>query len=405
MGGNPGFGERGRQQLMKEDYRRKIEAIMNGDGFSGKTSLGAFLFAASMVYGAGVRLRNACYDSGLFHGKELPCRIVSIGNIVAGGTGKTPMTIAVADMLKHMGHRPVILSRGYGGHAEKTGIVVSDGYELLCGPAMAGDEPFMMASKSRGVPVLAGSDRYKSGMHAISEFDPDVILLDDGFQHRRLHRNLDLLLLDAGNMFGNGYLVPRGVLREPVTALKRSDAVIFTRCGSAPEIPDHAAMAGRLTRIAPQASEGLHEKPVFQSNHVPFLTGIREGHAPFPMGIPTTSAESDVSVLMGSNVFVFSGIARNRDFLTAVETHAGRVAGHMAFPDHHPYTDAECEEIMRRAVAAGADVLATTEKDYVRVAGKMPGDVPIAVVGVKIIFTGDDEAAFVRFIRERLARS
>lgn len=157
------------------------------------------------------------------------------------------MTIYLATMLRQMGHRVVILSRGYGGRAEKTGIVVSDGYEILCEPEVAGDEPFMMASKSRGVPVLVGGDRYKSGMRAISEFDPDTILLDDGFQHRRLRRDLDLVLVDADNMLGNGYLMPRGVLREPASSLERGNAIIFTRCRDDCDAPVHAMMT-RLRR-------------------------------------------------------------------------------------------------------------------------------------------------------------
>ncbi|MFO8112483.1 MAG: tetraacyldisaccharide 4'-kinase [Desulfosalsimonadaceae bacterium] len=383
------------------DVKRKIEAVMTAEGKSGQSALERILRAGSVLYGAGVRLKNTGYDKGLLAGKELPCRIISIGNIVAGGTGKTPMTIYLATMLRQMGHRVVILSRGYGGRAEKTGIVVSDGYEILCEPEVAGDEPFMMASKSRGVPVLVGGDRYKSGMRAISEFDPDTILLDDGFQHRRLRRHLDLVLVDAENMLGNGYLMPRGVLREPASALKRSGAIIFTRCKDGCEAPAQAMMA-RMASITAQNRIGLREKPVFRTDHAPFLSGIHDGAAPFPVAVLPENTGADFALLARSNVFVFSGIARNGDFLTVVEQHAGRIVGHRDFLDHHRYTDAECREIMAHAVSAGADFLATTEKDYVRIAGRMPGDRPIAVIGVNIVFKGADESRFVRFIRQTL---
>ena len=369
--------------------KEKIEHVMTADPAAGKGPVGALLRAGSLLYGAGVGLKNTGYDTGLLVARKLPCRIISIGNIVAGGTGKTPMTIYTASLLKQMGHRPVVLSRGYGGRAEKKGIVVSDGYEILCDPETAGDEPFMMASKIRGVPVLVGGDRYKSGMRAVLEFEPDVIVLDDGFQHRRLHRDLDLVLVDAARMFGNGCLLPRGMLREPISALGRSDAIVLTRCGIDCDTP-----AG----LVPD----FDAKPVFRTDHATFLSGVMDGTAPLPHYVPPENPESGFSRLADSRVFAFSGIARNQTFLDAVENKAKGIAGHRAFPDHHRYTDAEIGQIASDAASAGADVLVTTEKDYVRVAGRVPGDIPVAVIGVKIVFMENDASEFIDFIRQRL---
>lgn len=369
------------------------------------SSLTAMLHAGAYLYGAGVKLKNAGYDAGVLAGRTLPCRVISIGNIVAGGTGKTPMTIHVVNRLKQMGRHPVVLSRGYGGKAEKKGIVVSDGYEIFSTPDIAGDEPFMMASKLRGVPVIVGGDRYKSGMRAVSEFDPDIIVLDDGFQHRRLQRNMDLVLVDADNMFGNGYLIPRGMLREQVSGLGRSGAIILTRCrDDCKSAVD--AMRRQLVDILPRNRSEAENKPIFRTDHVSFLSGIHDGSAPLSADIPLhtveADAEDDFSSITHAAVFVFSGIARNRDFLTVIENNGGHIVGHRAYPDHHQYTDTELGEIVGKAMSMGADFLVTTEKDYVRIAGKMPGGLPIAVIGVKIRFKGDDEAAFVRFIRRQL---
>ncbi len=372
---------------------------MTADANAEPSALGTLLRAGSALYGAGVRLKNAGYDSGFLTGKKLPCRVISIGNIVAGGTGKTPMTIYLSTMLKRMGHRPVVLSRGYGGLAEKKGIVVSDGYEILCGPEIAGDEPVMMAAQLRGVPVIVGGDRYKSGRRAVSEFDPDMIVLDDGFQHRRLRRNLDLVLLDARNLFGNGHLIPRGMLREHVSALRRSSAIVFTRCGTGCDAAVNA-MGHQRVNVLPEDPAGFRGKPIFRTDHAPFLSGIYDGAAPLPQDILPETAESGFSPLEQANVFVFSGIAGNRDFLAVVENNAARVVGHEAFPDHHSYTDAEIRGIVDRAASEGADFLVTTEKDYVRIAGKIPGDIPIAVIGVKIVFMNGDESLFARFIRQ-----
>lgn len=188
-----------------------------------------FLSFLSLLYGGAHRLRCVAYQRGWRRTHRLSCPVVSIGNLVAGGTGKTPMTQFIARHAQHLGYHPVILSRGYKGRAERKGGVVSDGTTVLMTPEMAGDEPFMLASSLTGIPVIVGQDRYRSGCLAIKQFQPDLILLDDGFQHIRLARDLNILLLDNHRPMGNGYLLPRGILREPLAAIKRADVVVFTR--------------------------------------------------------------------------------------------------------------------------------------------------------------------------------
>ncbi len=212
-----------------ERFRRRIEMAARGEDPTPFFSIETVLMVLSVVYGGLMCLRARLYEKGVLPSKTLPCRVVSIGNLISGGTGKTPMTILVARMIRDMGCRVVVLSRGYRGRMEKTGGVVSDGRTIFKGPDDAGDEPYLMARVLTGIPVVVGQRRYEAGMMAVKRFKPDVIVLDDAFQHLRLKRDLNLVLLDSRSPFGNGHMLPRGLLREPLSALRRSHAVVYTR--------------------------------------------------------------------------------------------------------------------------------------------------------------------------------
>ncbi|MDQ1330137.1 MAG: tetraacyldisaccharide 4-kinase, partial [Thermodesulfobacteriota bacterium] len=212
--------------------RKRIEKIMYSEGESIPFLQGFLLLVLSFLYGIPVKAREVLYRKKIFKQKRLPCKVISIGNITVGGTGKTPMTVYLAEMLAGLGRKIVVISRGYRGRAEKNGGVVSNGREILMGPDESGDEPFMMAAMLNNIPVRVGQNRYNAGLLAIRNFNPDIILLDDGFQHRKLFRDIDLLLLDSRRPFGNSRLLPRVVLREPAVSIKRSDAFILTRTSS-----------------------------------------------------------------------------------------------------------------------------------------------------------------------------
>lgn len=369
--------------------QQRIESIMQADAVRGEAPLRALLHTASVLYGGAVKLRNTCYNAGIVKARQLPCRVISIGNIAAGGTGKTPMTIHLALQLRQMGYRPAVLSRGFRGKAENEGAVVSNGYNILCGPEDAGDEPFLIASKLKGIPVLVGGNRFLSGMRALTEFDPDIILLDDGFQHRRLHRDVDLVLLDAARSFGNGYLLPRGTLREPVSGLHRGDGFVLTRGGGKADVSE-------LNRIYP-------DKPVFRSDHEPYLAGIFDGRKPIAMAVSPDHQVTGWEAISKKRIFVFSGIARNSEFADMLAGKGVTVTGRAEFPDHHQYTEADLARIIDSAAATNAELLATTEKDYVRIAGRIPGHIPVAVIGVIIRFFENDESDFLQFIRRKLS--
>jgi tetraacyldisaccharide 4'-kinase len=276
------------------------------------------------------------------------------------------MTLYVANHLRDLGYRVAILSRGYKGGAEKRGGIVSDGRNLLMTPQAAGDEPFMMARFLKDVPVLVGRNRLASGLLAISRFSPDVLLLDDGFQHRRLHRDVDIVLLDSTRPFGNTFLLPRGSLREPPEALSRADALVFTRWHD--NLPDP-------TNTLPESVRG---KPLFFSRNQAYIhnaTGL-------PSAARDLSGEHDPERLKNSRVFAFSAIADNRDFHRVLSHLGCQVVGTAEFADHHAYSPGELEGIAREAGTRGAELLATTQKDFAKIPPGSSWPLPLVTLGV-----------------------
>jgi len=374
-------------------FKKKIESVMNSEGNPPVPSLALLLHPISILYGFVQRLRATCYRFRLFPSRELPCKVISVGNITVGGTGKTPMTIHVAAEIKRAGFRVAIVSRGYQGGAETHGGMVSDGRTLYMDAEMAGDEPYMIACRLKGVPVVVGKNRFAAGMLAISKFQPDVIVLDDAFQHLKLKRDLDLVLLDHTRPFGNSHLLPRGVLREPVSSLARSAACILTRRKAD---ADEAAMSSKaeLQMLVP----GI---PVFFSSHIPFWYVVQRGaHHSFE-AVSEVFSTNDLERIKHHKVFCFSGIARNDDFQHTVKDLGFKVTGFLEFSDHHPYTEKDLATILGRAESTGADRLITTEKDHARIAFKEPLPIELIVVGVKVSF-GDHDQGFSSFLHDRL---
>ena len=284
------------------NLKRKIQVIMTGGRESGSLFLKFMLTAISIGYGGIVRLRQALYKKGLLPTKRLPCPVISIGNLTVGGSGKTPMTIYVAELIKHLGYGVAIISRGYKGEAEKTGGVVCDGRKICMGPDTAGDEPFMVAQRLKTIPVIVGQNRFKAGRLAIQEFKPDVLLLDDAFQHLKLLRDLDLVLLDSKEPLGNTFLFPRGTLRETASALSRGDAMILTRSD-----------IGKVPSLS-QIKKYIPRKPIFYSSHTPYIYKIVKGNRAHSQNRLTSSSKYDFDIFKNKKVFAFSGIARNDDF-------------------------------------------------------------------------------------------
>ena len=208
----------------------RMGLLLQGDDLPGGAwgnLVKCMLLAASGFYGAGHLSRLAAYQTGFVKTRSLPCWTVSVGNLTAGGAGKTPVTLALARTFSEQGHTIAVLSRGYGGLAKEPVTIVSDGTGLRIHPPEAADEACLLASRLPGIPVLTGPDRYTLGLHAIKEFGVEGVILDDGYQHVQLARDRNLLLLDAERPFGNGFLLPRGTLREPASAVRRAEGILL----------------------------------------------------------------------------------------------------------------------------------------------------------------------------------
>jgi tetraacyldisaccharide 4'-kinase len=370
--------------------RKKIETIITGNEQARLFSFESFLLMVSLVYGGAVMLREAFYKNSILKSKKLPCIIISIGNITVGGTGKTPMTIYMAKLIKSLGYKVAIISRGYKGGAEKTGGIVSNGHTIFMEPEKAGDEPFMMASKLKDIPVVVGQNRFEAGCLAIQEFNPDVIVLDDAFQHLNLKRDIDIVLLDCVRPFGNAHLLPRGILREPISALKRGDAFVLTRSDSAPDYIRKTFM-DKIQNLA-------SGRPVFRSFHVPNLYKPINGKKSMS-GIELQNFAP--GLLNARRVVAFAGLARNNDFRRTVDRLKCDLIDFFEFPDHHKYTETDLQTIIQSSINAQAKFILTTEKDYVRISGETSWPVEVVVVGIELSF-GDDESAFIDFIKNRL---
>jgi len=364
---------------MKQSYQQKIETIMRSN--QAKGGLAFVLFMLSMLYVFIMKIRAFFYSCGIFRTQKLPCKVISIGNITLGGVGKTPMTIYLAQMIHNLGFRVAILSRGYKGKSENTCGIVSDGKQIIMDAASAGDEPFLMAEKLPQVPIVVGKNRYECGQLAIHKFSPQVILLDDAFQHLRLHRDINIVLMDATEPLGNNYVVPRGLLREPVSQLNRGQMFLFTRARA------------RNENVLEKLSPYLTGKPVFSCQHMPdkLIQTDDAGRLVF----------FEPASLSNQRIFAFSGIANNDDFLKILNELHYQVADSLPFKDHHVYSDAELYKIAESAKNSGAQCLVTTEKDYVKIYSRIQWPLPLFALRIQISF-GDDTPHFETIIKEWL---
>jgi len=369
--------------------RSRIETLMTDDGKSCFPSFGWFLYTLSLCYQFLSNIRTILYEKGIFRAKKIPCTVISIGNLVAGGTGKTPMTIYLAELVKKNGYRPVVISRGYKGGAETSGGNVCDGKNVLMDVDTAGDEPYMMAKALKDVPILVGRNRLQSCMIALQKFNPDLIILDDAFQHLKLLRDIDLVLLDHSKPLGNQWLLPRGILREPVSALQRGSVFVATRSGTS------------SVNWPKELDAVLNGKPVFFTTHQPYVSSIEFGITSVLSQNSNTDDHLNLDVLKGKKVYLFSGIVRNSDFRASALEYGCIEVGFLEFSDHHFYSPKELEIIFRNAEKAGAEMLFTTEKDFVRISKTVSWPVDIIVVGVKISFK-EDSSLFDSFINKKL---
>ena len=330
----------------------------------------------SALYGRAMERRARRYASGARSSDRVSVPVVSVGNLTFGGTGKTPFVELLARRLRFEGRRPAVVSRGYG-RRSKGVVVVSEGSGPLVGPDEGGDEPVAIARRVPGVPVVVGEKRVDAARTAIDR-GADLVLLDDGFQHLALHRDVDLLLLDATDPFGGGALPPAGRLREPLSALSRADAVVFTRLDR-PEPPSIAVE--ELAARNPGA-------PVFTAR-------IR------PAGLWDESGSPVPAARLSTRRFVaVCGIANPASFARSISDLDLVAESTLAFPDHHRYRRRDLESIRRAADRTGSSWILTTEKD----APKLEGGTFLPVVTVRLDVE-IEEPGFFPFLLSRMSET
>ncbi|MBW1714244.1 MAG: tetraacyldisaccharide 4'-kinase [Deltaproteobacteria bacterium] len=332
-----------------------------------------FLRTISFFYGIAVRLRLIAYKAGFFRIEFLPACVVSVGNITVGGTGKTPFVAMLAEWASENGIGAAILSRGYKGKTSHNFLVVSDGTKVMATYDDAGDEAVLMAKKVSSIPVLTSKNRYLIGHLALRRFNPELLLLDDGYQHVSLHRDLDILLLDARRQFGNEWLLPCGPLREPLEGIERADLIVMTKCAAGCNGND---MVDFLRKNFP-------EKPIFRSAHLP-------DQVIFPLD----GRAYPPDFLSGKKVVAFAGLAHPDDFLDMVKGLGANVVHFKAFSDHHSFTQDEIGKLASCKKVSEGDFLLTTEKDWVRIDGRIDVGVDIAVLTIKVGLLSDSDIFF-----------
>ncbi|MBQ9087942.1 MAG: tetraacyldisaccharide 4'-kinase [Lentisphaeria bacterium] len=338
------------------------------------------LFAASRVYRMVVQFRIWLYDKRVIRNQALGCLVVSIGNLSCGGTGKTPVVEVFARSLSAKGRKVAILSRGYrrkkrsfweklchafhSGEMELPPQVVSDGENLLMDSEHAGDEPFMLASNLQDVAVIVDKDRVKSGIHAIDEFQTDIIILDDGFQYLKLKPHINIVLVDSTDPFGNGHVLPRGILREPIKNIRRADYIFLTKSDGSNKLRHLKRFIRRHTRRA----------EIIECCHRP----------QYLVKLFTDREREELSFLNGRKVAALSAIARPESFENFLEQLGAELVAKDHFADHHRYSRQEIIDFVNAAKAAGAEMVVTTEKDAVRIPHLERCDVPIYYLRIQI---------------------
>lgn len=321
-----------------------------------------------ILYGRIVDLRNYFYDRGIFRTYDLGARTISIGNLTTGGTGKTPLVALVAEILAENGEKVCVLSRGYGRKNETKRVLVSDGEQILANTETAGDEPVELAGKLIGKAiVVSDADRVAAAKWAKEKFGITTFILDDGFQHRRAGRDLDIVCVDATNPCGNGRILPSGTLRESFESLRRANAIVVTRADQTEQIRDIETHLRRRNDLI----------PIFRSfSRIEYFCPLKEFHA------KTQRPQSEIP----GPAFAFCGVGNPESFFLSLGNAGIELAGKTSFADHHKYDQIDVERIESEARHSETTALVTTAKDAVKLEGlkfTLPCYVAVAITEIE----------------------
>jgi len=344
----------------------------------------AALRAASIFYGAGARSHRSFMRWTSAGRGRLACAVVSVGGLTVGGAGKTPFAARLALGLHGRGWRVVLASRGYKGHARSPVSVVSDGSYILSNVAHSGDESFILAAHAPGVPVLVGRDRRVVGHHAVSAFDAQIVVLDDGFQHHRLARDLDILCIDGPGGFGNQRLLPAGPLREPISVLRHADwlCVVDGRLAGT-ETSGESSRAAQLLELL----ESI-DRPVIRASRIPVEL----------VSLGQKSVKLALESLCGRRVGLLSGVARPASVRRTLEALGAHVVEERRFRDHHEYSPKDC-----RGLDHSRLIWITTEKDALKILPEWLGENTLWVLRIEIEI--DEEETVLDRLEARLQSS
>ncbi|HJL77773.1 MAG TPA: tetraacyldisaccharide 4'-kinase [Candidatus Marinimicrobia bacterium] len=313
----------------------------------------------TIVYLGLILWRDFFYKIDVFPKRKLSCVVISIGNISSGGTGKTPMVISLAKFFKKAGKSVAVLSRGYGRQSSGS-LLVTDGYSKPPNWKLCGDEPALMAMALKGIPIIVDKNRFRGGSFLIKHFNPDIILLDDGFQHFSISRNIDIVLINSGDLQQDHRLLPLGLLREPWSCTKRADIIFLTKTNL-------KKPSDYITRKIKQLN-------------VPFFSSTISATS-----VLSSINEETISIkkLCRRRVLALSAIGDPGGFHSLIQKTGATIAGSLIYQDHHAYTKNDWKIIKETKEEIGADLILTTEKDLLKLEA-FSGDVPIQAIRISL---------------------
>lgn len=348
-----------------------------------------FLELLSWIYGLGVLTKLLLYRLGVFHQFRLPCLVISLGNITVGGTGKTPTAQKLAAIIRDMGYRVAILNRGYRAGWQGNIGIVSDGHKIYMTVSEAGDEAYLLAKNVPGAAVVIGKNRSQTGEFAFDKLKADVLILDDGYQHWPLYRDLDIVLIDALNRFGNGFLLPRGTLREPLKNLNRAHAFLLTKVDQSAD--------GARDSIRDVLEKYNDQALIMESVHSPqCFMEIQEWYR----GAQGSSVP--LQEIKDKAVLSFCAIGNPSSFEQTITDMGATVVDGVRYPDHHNYTMLEMQQVTERAIEQEVNAIITTEKDAVKIPSEYiysDRPLPLYVLGIEVrIISG--EAEFMQLVQK-----
>ncbi|MEK7263276.1 MAG: tetraacyldisaccharide 4'-kinase [Bacteroidota bacterium] len=325
------------------------------------------LFLFAWLYGIIILIRNFCYDNRIFSITNVGVPVISVGNISTGGTGKTPIVEYVVNFLQKSGKKIAVLSRGYQRSTSGT-YLVSDGSKIFGDVSKCGDEPFQIAQKYPECVVVVDEKRVRGGLFIKNNFDVDAIILDDGFQHRKIDRIMDVVILDTQRQ--NQRLIPMGKNREQMRGLKRSSFVIFSRYENNVQSQNYIIITKKNSSAPTAITEFVPSK----------IENILNG------------TEKNIVELKDKNIFTFCGIGNPESFRTMLQKCGATICYFLAFVDHYNYTESDIDNLMQKFILSKAEYCITTEKDAMKIRNIIKGDIPVWILKIETKFLEGEEA-------------